>query len=130
MHLYSSITLINNTYHVQVGPRILEGTSAFTPAEQEALAKAGEPVVEVGGTFTDSPLTFTLSEEDRLFPSQFPVKQLFSLDDDDDAGDMAVLFRDTIKTRIEAAMESARTAAIADTVFGSEISDINTTPAP
>ena len=132
MQIHSSITLINNVYHVQVGPRALDGMglSAFTPVEQEALAKVGEPVVACGGTFTTEGLEFTMDADDRYFPSQFPVKKLFSVDDyDDDAPGMAVLFRDTIKTRMTTAMENIRIDMTSDAT-GSEIDDIDTTPTP
>jgi len=97
MRLADTIELIDNAYHVQIG---LAEERGLTPVEQEAFANFGDAVVDVGGEFSTEGLTFTLPTRDVFFPSGFPVKQIFSLDDFNDANARAVLWRDTIKTRI------------------------------
>jgi hypothetical protein len=100
------------------------------PEEAEAVRRFGEPTIDVGGEFDDGDaLTYTLAADDRKFPSQFPVKKIFSLEDyTTTTNDRAVLFRDTIRTRITDAITDLRAQAVGST--GREISNIDTTPTP
>jgi hypothetical protein len=112
MEIDVRIDLINNVYHVQVGLTDSASGKPLTPVEAEAFQRFGEPLVQIGGTFTAGELSFTLPADARRLPSQFPVKQAFSLDDyPDDAGDRATAFRNTMETRLIA----ARDAALAET---------------
>lgn len=123
MTLVKSITLINDTYWAQVGipmaPVSLykpqekcacaEGAiPPFTPLELSRLAQFGEPVVETGGLveMTDPGDNFTLPTDQRVFPSQFPVKQGFGTADYEDALAAATAWRDLVVANITAAMES------------------------
>lgn len=132
MTIYTSIQLINDQYRVQVGPQaIIAGKSPFTAAELDVLARFGEPTVECGGEFDneeggDDAITFELADDDRSFPSQFPVVKFFDLNDDEDANEKAVFYRDTIKDRIEEAMSELRTEEFG--TIGEEISNIDTNP--
>ena len=105
MEIDVRIDLVNRVYHVQVGLTGAPGTP-LTPAESDAFLKFGEPQVQIGGTFTQGELTFDLPADARALPSQFPIKQSFSLDDNEDAGARATLFRNTMETRLVAARDA------------------------
>lgn len=124
MELLRTIRLVNNVYHAEVD--LADG--GLTPVEEETITQYGEPVIAAGGTFTDGQgLTFTLADEDRKFPSQFPVKATFSRADfPSDANARAVLWYDTIRDRCETAMETIRGYAAG--ITGRDISNIDTTP--
>lgn len=125
MELERSIRLVNNAYHAEVNL----ARDGLTPVEAEAVSNYGEPTIEAGGTFDDGvDLTYDLPADDRRFPSQFPVKAVFSRSDyPDDANARAVLWYNTIRDRIEAAVEALR--AIPSGTTGRDISNIDTTPA-
>lgn len=106
MELNCDVRLTGGVYHVEIG---LGSVAPLSPVEQEALQRFGEPVVECGGTFGEGDSSFTLPAVQRRLPSQFPVKQMFSLADFEDANARAVLFRDTMITRLTA----VRTALLA-----------------
>ncbi len=121
MRISSSIILIDGVYNVTVD--LVSG--GFTPVEAEAVYQHGEPTVSCGGEFDDGDaLTFTLADNDRKFPSQFPVKQRFSLEDYGDAAERAELWRSTIKTRLDTAITTLRNISVANT--GEEIANIDT----
>jgi len=124
MEIESKIRLVNNAYSVELD--LADG--GLTPVELQAIRNYGEPVVSAGGLFDDGAgLTYTLPDDDRKFPSQFPVKYTFSLADyPSDANDRAVLFRQTMKTRIDAAVTAIR--ALDEGTTGHEIDVIDTTP--
>lgn len=124
MEIISYIRLVNNAYEVELD--LADG--GLTPVEKDCITKFGEPVISVGGEFTDGvDLTFTLADNDRKFPSQFPVKYSFGLADyPSDANDRAVLFRNTIRTRIDDAVTALRALSIGDT--GRTIDNVDTTP--
>lgn len=124
MRISSSIILIDGVYNATVD--LFSG--GFTPVEAEAVYQHGEPSVECGGEFDDGDaLTFTLADNARQFPSQFPVKQRFSLEDYEDAAARAELWRSTIKTRLDTAITTLRTISVSNT--GEEVANLDTTPA-
>jgi len=107
MTIEKSILLINDVYQVQIGlPPVSAYPNPFTPQERNRLAQYGEPVIACGGTFVvPSPSeTFVLPDNDLVFPSQFPLKQLFAIDDYGNALACATYFQTTIVTRITAAI--------------------------
>jgi hypothetical protein len=105
MQIESTNYLVDGRYEVQIGlAKPLD--TALTPVEKQAFDTFGEPVVDCGGTFTTEGLTFTLPTDQRWFPSQFPVKQVFALADHSDANARAQLFRSTIQTRLVAARDA------------------------
>lgn len=109
MVLRKTITLLNKTYHVQIG--LDQGEEfALTPVEREAIRQNGEPVVDCGGAFTGPP-AFTLPARELRFPSQFPVVQLFNTDDYANAEDRANVFKDAVSARIVTAVAAAKTYA-------------------
>lgn len=89
MKLEFSNTLVGNVYHVEIG------VAGLTPEEQAAVNRFGEPVIDFGGSFTGSAtrpgdnvatyVTYSLPARERRILSQTPVKQVFSLDDFEDA---------------------------------------------
>ena len=113
MELLSRISLISGVYHVQVGINDGPDAKPLTPVELEAIAAMGEPIVECGGTFTqiDPAITYTLPGDSRSLPSGFPIKQLFAIADFNNAGARAVLFRNTIETRMTAARDAVTAAS-------------------
>lgn len=109
MILRKTITLLNKTYHVQIG--LDQGEDqALTPVEREAIRQNGEPVVDCGGAFTGPP-SFTLANRELRFPSQFPVIQLFNTTDYADAEARANVFKDTVSARIATAISGAKNYA-------------------
>jgi len=110
MEIEVRIDLINRSYRVQVGLTGAPGTP-LSPVEYQAIQRFGEPVVQLGGTFTAGGLTFTLPAATARFPSQFPVNQIFSLDDFADAAARATLFRNTMESRIVAARDAVVSAS-------------------
>lgn len=123
MQIVTSISLTNNVYSVDVS---LEA-GGFTPIEADAISRFGEPLVSCGGSFTDGgDLTYVLDDNDKYFPSGFPVRQRFSLDDNADAYARTTVWRDTMKTRITAAVTALRALDI--DALGKEISIVDTTP--
>jgi hypothetical protein len=93
---------VNNTYEVQVG--LSREPGSLTPVEVAAFLNFGEPLVDCGGSFdNDAGCAYTLPTDQRLFPSQFPVKQIFSLVDFGDAAIRANLYYTTLQTRLAAA---------------------------
>jgi hypothetical protein len=116
MEIESRISLTEATYRVQVG--LAASPTALTPVEREAVAQFGEPVIELGGAFTqaDPSLTFSLPAAQARFPGQFPISQAFSLADyAEDANERAVLFRNTLITRLEAARTALLTQSAGTT---------------
>lgn len=112
--LRAHIDLIDNAYHVQVGPDSIP--DAIPPAEAQALVRFGEPVIECGGAFdAGSGVTFTLPANQKRFSSQFPIKEIFSRDSDVNANTKAVFWRDTIASRIRAGV-AAKVALVPGTV--------------
>lgn len=107
MKIRSTIDLVGNTYHVAID------VPALSPQEQELVNQFGEPVVETGGTISGSAtrpgeqnptaVSFVLATGPRQLPSEFPVKKLFSLEDNDTADLMAVVYRTTLESRLSAA---------------------------
>lgn len=121
MRITSSIILIDGVYNVTIDL----ASGGFTPVEAEAVYQHGEPSVACGGEFTDGDdLTFELSASDKKFPSQFPVKQRFSLEDYEDAAARATVWRDTIKTRLDTAITTLRNISVG--AVGEEIDNIDT----
>ena len=118
MKINSSVEIVNDTYIAAVG------VLGLTPVEQLAVDQFGEPVVDVGGSFSGSltrpgagsPTTvaYVLPSKQYSLPSTFPVNQPFSLlDFPDDADVRAEVYRQTILTRIA----SARTAILARAAY-------------
>jgi len=124
METIATIRLVNNAYHVEVNL----ADEGLTPVEKEVIAQYGEPVIAAGGTFNDGvSLSYDLNANDRKFPSQFPVKAIFSRADyPSDANARAVLFRDQIRSRIDTAITALRNNS-AGTV-GKDIDNEDTTP--
>lgn len=106
MNVQHTISISGNAYHVQIGPDDRLSGSGLTPVEYEAFARFGEPVIDCGGTFTLGEGTFTLPANELRYPSQFPILQLFALDDFADAGDRADAFRAQILAKLAAAKDA------------------------
>lgn len=107
MRVRTFIDYINNRVRAQVG------VDNLTSLEKDLVQSFGEPLVEVGGNFTDTltrpgdddptSVDFTLSTEQRQLPSQFPVVRFFDLADDSDADLHAKVFADEVVSRITVA---------------------------
>ena len=122
MNITTTVGLADGIYSVDIST----GSDVFTPIEQDAVSRFGEPLIECGGTFTLDALNYTLDSLTRYFPSQFPVRQRFSIADHGDAYDRATLWKTTILTRIVTAITTLRGNTI--TQLGTEVHNLSTTP--
>lgn len=138
MEIQSVIRLTNQVYHSEVSL----GANKLTPAETEAIYNFGAPSVECGGAFgvtgttgaTGTNTYFELAANAKLFPTNFPVKQCFSLldypagsDEPPDAAQRADIWRDAIISRVTTAMRAKRAETISVDV-GTTVQTIDTTP--
>jgi hypothetical protein len=131
MEIRKTIRLVGNVYHVEIDLAEGAGFCPISPIEQQQLNQFGEMLLDLGGAFTDEedpPLEFDLPTNEVYIPSAFPIKQLFSLDDfEDDANARAVIWRDTIMSRINIALtallakSSGTTGSEVDNVTGSAL---------
>lgn len=122
MKLEDKIRLQNNVFTVEIG--LAEVPESLTPQEKDSISRFGEMEIAVGGNIVedDPEITFTLPVENRLFPSQFPIKKQFSRDDHADANDRAVAYRNIIKTRIVAARDAH--LELSPGVIGTNITEV------
>lgn len=119
MDIKSTIRLVDNVYHAEID------LYELTLVEQDVINKFGEPTVDCGGSFSDGGgLSFTLDTNNRKFPSGFPVKESWDLDDFADSADRAALWRDTVKTRIDTAVTALRAKTYSN--LGTEIDPVPT----
>lgn len=123
MNITTNIGLVDGIYSVDIST----GNDVFTPVEQDVVSRFGEPLIECGGTFSTEGGPFTLDSLTRYFPSQFPVRQRFSIADHGDAYYRAISWKETVLTRITDAIVALRTNAILQ--IGVEVHNISTTPA-
>jgi hypothetical protein len=138
MEIKSVIRLSNSLYHTEVSL----SDNGLTPVETEAINNFGAPSVECGGNFgatgttgaTGTNTYFSLPVNARFFPTNFPVKQSFSLLDypvgttyPPNAAQRADIWRDTIVTRLTAAVIAKREESASSDV-GTVIQNIDTTP--
>lgn len=112
MKLQTFIDVVDNRYRVEI--RIYNTTSL----EDELMDQYGEPLIEVGGSFSGTvnlpgggtqAADFTLPAEQRRLKSDFPLVKYFDLDDDADSDVDARLYADTIATRITTAKNTLLT---------------------
>lgn len=112
MKLQTFIDVVDNRYRVEI--RIYNTTSL----EDELMDQYGEPLIEVGGSFSGTvnlpgggtqAADFTLPAEQRRLKSDFPLVKYFDLDDDADSDVNARLYADTITTRITTAKNTLLT---------------------
>jgi len=122
MNITTTVGLSGGIYSVDIST----GADVFTPIEQDAVSRFGEPLIECGGTFTLDALNYTLDSLTRYFPSQFPIRQRFSIADNANAYDRATLWKNTILTRIVSAITTLRGNNI--TQLGTEVHNLSTTP--
>lgn len=104
MEIAYSITPVSGSYVVQ----FQLGTSAkpVSGREQDQLNAFGDMQVDFGGAFSGDP-AFTLPTDVRAVPRQFPIAYDFDVADyadEAEANAAAVIYRDTIKTRIGEAL--------------------------
>lgn len=138
MEIKSVIRLSNSLYHAEVSL----SDNGLTPVETEAINNFGAPSVECGGAFgttgstgaTGTNTYFYLPTNTRFFPTNFPVKQAFSLLDfpvgstyPPNAAQRADIWRDAIVVRLTDAVVAKRAEAVSSDV-GTIIQNIDTTP--
>jgi len=129
MQFQISVTPSARIYYASCGLDTQNG-AGLTPVEQDALAAEGEPAVQVGGSLDDGQgLAYDLPGKLLYFPSQFPATQVFSLDDFADAKARAMLWVNTLQTRVDEALTEKREDAASDGGAFSQTSTIDTTPA-
>lgn len=107
MKINTEINLVDGRYRVQIS------VFDLTAVEEELFRSHGNEIVNTGGTFSGSltkpgagaptSVSFELPEEQRMLPSQFPVVQIFDLDDDADSDVKAKIYANEISNRISTA---------------------------
>jgi hypothetical protein len=93
--------------------------------DADRLAKFGYPDINFGGTFDNqSGVSYTLPDTYYKLPTDFPVKQTFSLVAPFDTNSMTklALYRSTIEARINDAVVALR--ALSDTFTGEYVINI------
>jgi hypothetical protein len=138
MEIKSTIRLTNNLYQAEIAL----GENGLTPVETEALSQFGQPTIECGGAFgvtgttgaTGTNTYFAIPANAKLFPSNFPIKESFSLLDfpvgstaPPNAAQRADLWRDTVVSRISTGVQGKRAEA-ASSDIGTIVQNIDTTP--
>jgi hypothetical protein len=138
MEIKSTIRLSNSLYQAEV----MLGDNGLTPVETEVINYFGQPSIECGSAFGTTGTTgatgtntyFDLPANAKLFPSNFPVKQIFSLLDfpvgttaPPNAAQRADIWRDAVVTRITEAMQAKRAEATSSDI-GTIVQNIDTTP--
>lgn len=106
MQYKKSVYLYNNKYY---------GKVEYVSADQydlDLFTKYSEPLIDKGGSFTDGVTTFTLSSENRYIKTQSPFTQEFDpvtlSVTMDECGKRAVVYINTIGTRIQNEMATLR----------------------
>lgn len=106
MKIRSHIDIIKSRYHAQIDVFDLSAN------EEELINSFASPLVEVGGNFSGSvtrpdstvvTVDFDLPTAQKRLPYDFPVKQVFDLQDDPKSDAFAKFFVDTIVNRITSA---------------------------
>ena len=83
-------------------------TEDWSEGDKQLMIKYGEPMVDVGGTFSAEYLEFTLPSANVRIMTEVPFKQGFDIRDTADAAARALLWRDTIVARISEAVTTLR----------------------
>lgn len=92
--------LNNNVYSVQL-------SMEYKQADLDLMSDFGEPVIDVGGSFTGPP-AYTLPSNERKIKSQFPVSQVFDGNADVNAKDKANVWASEVQSRMSAALATLR----------------------
>lgn len=93
----------NGKYHVSIS------ADDFSEADAALIRKFGDPIINLGGTFTSTDLSFTLADDQgHRLRANSPFQQSFDSADYADAEDRAILWGETIVARIEGAMTTLR----------------------
>ena len=110
MKIQTLIDNINSRYNVQVD--VLD----LTAYEEELIQQFGEPILDIGGFFKGEArrdnnslyvaVEFTLPSRHRRIPSDYPISQIFDLNDDINADIKAEVYSLELKSRIKAVKNS------------------------
>jgi hypothetical protein len=101
--------------------RVTLYTEDWSQADQELMAKFGEPEIDVGGSFTGPP-AYTLDTNLVRIMSESPFTQGFDSSDYADAQDRAEVWKDEVSTRISTAVATLR--GNADNFSGEEVENV------
>jgi len=138
MEIKTVIRQLNNAFHAEVAL----SENGLSPSEAEAINQVGAPYVNCGGEFGLSGTTgatgtntyFELADNYKYFPTNFPVKQIFSLTDypygttaPPNAERRAIVWKDAVVLRTQDAVRTARETA-GSTAVGTIIQNLDTTP--
>lgn len=102
MEAVGKVELINNSYIASVATR------DWGTFEDELLTRYSEPVIQVGGTFSNGTTVFSLTETTRKVKSQSPFRVSFDTGLYGDAGERAVLWMESIQDRLEISVKAFR----------------------
>lgn len=142
MELRSVIRVSNNLYQGEISLDTNGGVSTgLTPVETEAINNFGAPAVDIGGDFgttgttgaTGSNTYFHIPNNVKYFPTNFPVKQTFSLADfpmgttaPPNAAVRINVWATEVIARITTAVQEKR--AESSLYVGSTVFNVDTTP--
>jgi len=102
MELKTTNVIVDNVY------KITFETQDFSSSEDSLITKYGEPVVQMGGTFTVSGESYTMTSSEKKIKTDFP--QTVSFDTRDSASAMlhAINYESVIYSRMIEAMNNLR----------------------
>lgn len=80
----------------------------WSSSDLELMAAYGEPIIDVGGAFENSPVEFELPENNVRLRRDFPIVQRFDAADNEDAEAHRDLWVEDVTDRISAALTTLR----------------------
>ena len=106
MKVTTDINNLNGRYHAQVA------TSDPSGLESDLLAQYGDPIIEVGGNVTDTvdgtDVDFDLPTKQRRMIADFPVKEVFDLEDDADSAFKAKAWTIQVQANLQTALTALK----------------------
>ncbi len=105
----------------------LDGTRPLSGREIDAVSQLGDPLVEFGGEFSNTDVTFELPANQRSVPTDLPITQTFDLADYADAALRAQCWLTTMTVRIGDAMANLIGT---DVAASSTVQTVGSTPNP
>lgn len=114
-------TIENDVYVVT----IVNDPAAISNQDKDAMAKFGEPEIDIGGSFGNSPNTYTLPSKLVKIRSDFPIRQEFDSRQtpfDTNTVTKVNSFRDAVVSRFSSAVSTLR--GLSDTYTNESVYNI------
>ena len=109
MNIRYRCVLVGRIYETTVSLDVQPGVPAISPVDLEKLAQHGDILVNVGGTLNpESGDDLDLDDRNLRLPTEFPIKQSFSLDDYDNAASLAAAWWELVSDNILTALTTLR----------------------